>query len=243
MTNVARLAAKPRAATKPSKAPVSAVDRVSNALQQEIRDELLAPGQRLIEADVTKRYQVSRGVAREAMRKLAAEGVLVQEPNRGMSVKRLSRDEVVALLEVREVLAGLAARHLSQSIKAGNDKVGIELKRLHDRMLRAARASDVVSYLELYVQFHMAITDLSGNPHIPRLLGQLQILTYKWQFRSFIDLRQIARANKAHEAILKAIRAGEPDRAEQAMRRHVRLFANHVRTFPEQSFLWQPELK
>jgi DNA-binding GntR family transcriptional regulator len=236
MAKVTRLATKPRTKTGTPAEPVSAVDRVSNALREGIREELLAPGQRLIEADITKRYQVSRGVAREAMRRLAAEGVLVQEPNRGMSVKQLSRDEVVAILEVREVLAGLAARRLAQSIKEGNDKLRIKLERLHEQMLRAARTPDVASYLEFYIQFHMTITDLSGNLHIPRLLQQLQILTYKWQFRSFIDMTQIARANKANEAILTAILAGEPNRAEQAMRRHVHLFADHVRKFPEQSF-------
>ena len=80
------------------------------------------PGQRLIEADLTRDYQVSRGPVREALKRLAAEGVLTLTRHRGAYVRALSRAEVRDSLMVLEVLVGLmaklAAKHISESDNA-----------------------------------------------------------------------------------------------------------------------------
>ena len=80
------------------------------AITDGVKDGRYAPGQRLVEADLTAELGVSRGPLREALGRLAAEGVLELEPYRGAVVRRLTREDVEDLFSVREVLEGEAAR-------------------------------------------------------------------------------------------------------------------------------------
>src|SRR5579863_1311318 len=79
-----------------------------------LRDDILtrraAPGERLVESDLTHRFGVSRGPIREALRRLAAEGFIEHAPNRGAVVRRLSLQDVRELFQIRAELEGLAAR-------------------------------------------------------------------------------------------------------------------------------------
>ena len=97
-------------------------DRVVDAITRNLRAGVFVPGQRLIEADLTKELRVSRGPVREALKRLAAEGVLTVTRNRGAYVRALSRVEVRDSLVVLEALVGvmadLAARRISENDNA-----------------------------------------------------------------------------------------------------------------------------
>ncbi len=88
----------------------SVSERIARQIRDDVRDGRLAPGQRVTEAQVTSQFKVSRGPVREALRRLEADGILAFEKNCGVSVRRLTRDDFVYMLEVREALEGLAAR-------------------------------------------------------------------------------------------------------------------------------------
>src|SRR5690606_3964267 len=88
----------------------TAVDKVAHAIVEGIKAGIYAPGQRLIEADLTRDLGVSRGPVREATRRLGAEGILDVLPHRGAVVRKLSRRDVAAIYQIRELLEGLAAR-------------------------------------------------------------------------------------------------------------------------------------
>ena len=91
-------------------------DRVVDAIIRGIRAGVYVPGQRLIEADLTRDYQVSRGPVREALKRLAAEGVLTLTRHRGAYVRALSREEVRDSLMVLEALVGLMANLAAKRI-------------------------------------------------------------------------------------------------------------------------------
>src|SRR5580658_11041978 len=103
-------------------AKMTSPDRVVDAIIRSIRTGLYVPGQRLIEADLTKDLRVSRGPVREALKRLAAEGVLTVTRNRGAYVRALSRVEVRDSLVVLEALVGvmadLAARRIGENDNA-----------------------------------------------------------------------------------------------------------------------------
>src|ERR1700679_2247707 len=84
-------------------------DRVVDVITRNLRAGVFVPGQRLIEADLTKELRVSRGPVREALKRLAAEGVLTVTRNRGAYVRALSRAEVRDSLVVLEALVGVMA--------------------------------------------------------------------------------------------------------------------------------------
>src|SRR5512134_3171820 len=86
------------------------VEATIEAIKSGIFEGRYAPGQRLIEADLTRELSVSRGPLREALGRLVADGLVEIEPYRGAIVARPSREDVANTLQLREVLEGLAAR-------------------------------------------------------------------------------------------------------------------------------------
>ena len=98
------------ATADPAPRGLSSPDTIVNEILRGLYSGRYVPGQRLIEADLTREYKVSRGSIREALKRLAAEGVVSLNLHRGAYIRLLSRSEVRELLAVIEVLTGLAAR-------------------------------------------------------------------------------------------------------------------------------------
>ena len=83
-------------------------------LEARIDSARLVSGQRLVEADLTREFGISRALLREAFRQLAAEGAIELVPNRGAEVRRLTRQEALELFEIRTELEGMAARRAAE---------------------------------------------------------------------------------------------------------------------------------
>src|SRR5579859_157589 len=117
-TTTRRVSRETTTAEHRDRAKMTSPDRVVDAIIRSIRAGQYVPGQRLIEADLTRDYHVSRGPVREALKRLAAEGVLTLTRNRGAYVRALSRVEVRDSLVVLEALVGLmsnlAAKHIKE---------------------------------------------------------------------------------------------------------------------------------
>ena len=103
------------------RAKMTSPDRVVDSILRAIRAGAYVPGQRLIEADLTRDYQVSRGPVREALKRLAAEGVLTLTRHRGAYVRALSRSEVNDSLMMLEVLVGLMAKLAAKRISENDN--------------------------------------------------------------------------------------------------------------------------
>src|ERR1700716_154277 len=86
------------------------VEYTIGSLRNAIGEGRLAPGQRLVVADVTKMFGVSAGPVREAIRRLTGEGLVDITPHRGATVRQFSTGEVREIFEVREMIEGLAAK-------------------------------------------------------------------------------------------------------------------------------------
>jgi DNA-binding GntR family transcriptional regulator len=98
------------------------VDRVVEGLRAGILGGRYVPGQHLIEADLTRDFNVSRGPLREAFRRLSAEGLLQIVPNRGALVRQLSYREIVEIFQIRSGLEPLAARLAALAIDQGDNR-------------------------------------------------------------------------------------------------------------------------
>src|SRR6267143_6057203 len=94
-------------------------DIVVNAIIRGVHAGRLVPGQRLVEADLTRNLGVSRGPVREALKRLAAEGVVTLNRHRGAYLRVLTRAEVYETLVVLEVLTGLMARLAAETVNRG----------------------------------------------------------------------------------------------------------------------------
>ena len=94
-----------------------------------IRDRRLAPGARILETDVARRFNVSRQPVREAIRMLEHEGLLTSVPNRGTFVTRVTVEDSIAICDVREELEGLAARLAVRHLTAEDRRAILEILR------------------------------------------------------------------------------------------------------------------
>ncbi|MCG8442929.1 MAG: GntR family transcriptional regulator [Caulobacterales bacterium] len=223
----------PEVSAPPDK-PQSTVERVVATLRERIRAGRMMPGQRLVEADITQDLDVSRSSVREALRRLAAEGLVEIQYQRGARVRQMTRAEVLALYDIRELLEGLAARGAADHL-AGSGREGA-LDGLVAAMAEAERAGAISRFLELNLAFHELIVELSRNAHLPPLLKTLQTPIVQFQFRSLIDMSAMTASHRDHVAIAEAVARGDADAADAAMRRHVRRAADSLMTMPDDMF-------
>jgi DNA-binding GntR family transcriptional regulator len=183
----------------------------------------LTPGTRLGQADLAARFGISRGSVREALRRLAGDGLVEFEVNRGFFVADSGLDDVRDRLEARLVLepgaARLAAERRSEmDLEAMLETIEAEL---------AARTSDAAH--DASRAFHAAVAAATGNQAFVKLLDSLWIAD--------IGRRLLAQRRRSaewqgsdieeHRAIVEAIEAGDGDRAAELMRAHVESAFRH----------------
>ena len=176
-----------------------------------------APGQRLVEGDLTTLYGVSRGPVREALSRLAAEGIVDLRPQRGAVVRRLSREEAVDIMRVVGSLMGLAARLAVRRI--GEPGMAIRLQTLLAELESFDPSNPTPDYAIARDRFYGALIDLAGNAELRRRMPAVQVHLVRVQFRAHMGHADATR-HADYRAIVVAVVAGDPDAAEAAARRH-----------------------
>jgi DNA-binding GntR family transcriptional regulator len=178
------------------------------------------PGQRLSEADLARRFGISRGPLREALQRL--EGRLVVRRARvGVHIIELSADAIRELFTIREALEGLAARLAAENAEKSDIKALRNLLSRHakDPALKAGAAYRQGTF---DTDFHATIVRLAGNLRLENLL--LENLYYQlrlYRYRSSVKSGRALLAFDEHVAIVDAIESGNPDASEEAMRTHI----------------------
>jgi DNA-binding GntR family transcriptional regulator len=196
------------------------VERVAADLRNQILEGRFAPGQRLISRDIVELTGVSRGSLREAFRRLEADGLVELVPNRGAIVRKLSRDEVVKVFEVREALEGFSARLAATRINLDDNRARFTA------VLDQGRVHAVRPVFQGFITdnraFHQEIVRVCGNPQLGELIDKYQLPAFMIQLRQTIGVEQmIGNSLAEHEDIAAAILAGDPDAAYEAMKRHL----------------------
>lgn len=229
----ARLSAEELSATTGT-ARTSTVDSVVDTVTEGIRSGAYRPGQRLIEADLMGALTVSRSSVREALRRLESAGLVKVEFNKGARIRRMTREEVLALNQVREVLEGLAARLAAIGIRTGQYRE--RLLGLFDAMAQCEERADWAEYQSQNKRFHTLIVEMSGNPALLRMMEQLQLHTFRVQFHLVLSKFAAACSRSDHETIMKAILDGDGAAAEAAMRAHIARTAEWILSAPSSVF-------
>ncbi len=208
-----------RSTSSPTPRAGTTAAAVAEHLKTRVRRGSLVPGQRLVEADIVEDTGASRGRVREALRLLAAEGLVVIEPYRGASVKRLSRDDVDQIYRAREALEGAAARLFAERPTPALLK---ELQALQAEMDACEKGGDRDRYGGLNERWHALILKAGGNGYIQTFVERLRMPVFRMQFGMFYSGEAMGLSNAGHRQVTAAILAGDADGAEQAMRTHVR---------------------
>ena len=176
------------------------------------------PGQRLIEADIMRETGATRGRVREALKRLAVEGLIVIQEFRGASVRRMTREEIDQIYHARAVLEGLCARLVAE--RAGEETLG-QLRALQHDMDRHESKGDSARYAVVNERWHALLISGSGNGIVQTFLKRLRIPIVAAQFRRVFTLQALRRSNARHRRVTDAILAREADLAERRMREHI----------------------
>jgi len=186
-------------------------------LRTAITDGELAPGARLVEADLVELFGVSRSNVRLAIDALAADGLVERIPNRGARVRVVSTEEAVAITEARMVLEALIARKAAERVT--DDDVA-RLRAQVGLMRDAVEAGDLLTYSALIQQLHGLIRDLADQPVATGLVDRLQAQLVRHQFRLSLRPGRPQVSLSGLTALVDAIADRDPDRAEAAATAH-----------------------
>jgi DNA-binding GntR family transcriptional regulator len=194
----------------------SAAQFVAGVVRQRILDGSLPAGECLRQEELAASLGVSRQPVREALQRLIIEGLLVKQPDRSVAVRRFTLDEVRENDTLRALLESAAARFAASVI---SDRQLTSLRAIQDGMNRAIAEGDAGLAVELNAQIHRRIHEASQMPTLISLINQLWIgLTI---FTPLFVPARGQHSREEHEAIIAALAARDPERAEQAMRRHI----------------------
>lgn len=189
----------------------------------------LKPHDRLIEAELSRTFDVSRGPVREAIRLLAADGVVVLRKNRGAVVSSPTMDDVVEVYALRLALGGIAIAAVAEA-RAVGEREAASLSRLVDKLRDAKVQADADRMIDADLAFQTTLVELSGLPRFTESFRRtdtdirlfVRALGIKYDDQ---DHRKLA---DRHDKLVAAVRAGDADRADHLWRTHI---TNTVREF------------
>jgi DNA-binding GntR family transcriptional regulator len=193
--------------------------RVYEHLREEILAERLSPGTELSEVALSKELAISRGPIREAMGRLAAEGLITVRPRRRAEVRSLTPQELIDAYQVREALEVLAVRLAVPRITEGDL---IHLGHLVEQMAEHARGNAAGDFFAVGVAFHETLCRLSGNPKLQEVHRRLAGEIGRFQARTLALRGNLDGSLTEHRAILEAIRLRDADKAAELTAAHVR---------------------
>ena len=208
----------------------SSPDLVVDAIKRGVMLGRYVPGQRLIEADLTREIGVSRGPVREALKLLAAEGIVALTPHRGAYIRELSPSEVKDLIEVLELIVGYAVRRAAERIGTGdNAKMLVEaFKRLERHGPHGDRALLAVDRTE----FYDTIFRIAGNRELARMNPVVPTQILRLQVHPYLTAEERERQFSDYGDLVNALLAGDGRGARKIFERHIHRKRVHARTLP-----------
>jgi len=191
-------------------------DQVKDHLLQAILTGRYPPGARIVETQVARELGVSQSPVREALRDLAALGIVESSAFRGARVRQPTSTELLEAYVVRAELEVLAAR---LALPRLTDKDLDSLAGFIDQMKQAAEEGDRHAEALADAAFHGRILELAGNQVLHRMWQTMEPFsrTYITTSAGGADQRRIA---ELHPPVLEALRSRDPERATLAVRRH-----------------------
>lgn len=190
-------------------------EQVAQRLRQMLVENRIAPGAKLNERELSEVLNVSRTPLREAIKMLAAEGLVELLPNRGAIALELTEADV---LNTFEVMAGLEAQSGELAAQRITDAELVEIKAMHFEMRAAYTRRDLPSYYRLNAAIHNAINAAAKNPILTATYQQVNARLQALRFRSNQDEEKWTNAVKEHEQMIDALAA-----RDSAAMRHVLL--------------------
>src|SRR5262245_27162927 len=204
--------------------PRSLAEQAAGAIVDGIAAGVLQPGQKLVEAEVAQRLEVSRVPVREALKILETQGILVSRPRRGVRVAAFDDETARQVYEVGVALERVAVRGLGRA-GAALPELGQALDAIIERMEACLRHKDLLGVSKADLAFHRAICQASGNKIALTLweaLARHMLIVFQRELLADPDRAHIV----DHHRELRTALVEDPRDAERQIERHIMRLMN-----------------
>lgn len=193
-------------------------DNVAERLRAMVFDRQLAPGELIDEKALAARWQISRTPLREALKVLAAEGLVELVPGKGSRVVSLTDEDAESLFPVMALLEGRCAHEAT--LRASDEQLA-ELHQLHERLEMHAAVNDIDGYYRANHAFHSKVQALAANRWLDRVTGDLRRFLRLLRGRQLHLPGRIDASINEHRVLIDAIGQRDAERAGRAMHDHL----------------------
>ena len=195
----------------------SLAERAYRSLKETIAEGRLKPGQHVGETAFAERLGISRTPVREALQRLARDGLVVLDARNGARIADLSLEAVQELYDLREILEGSAARLAALNAKAS------DLQRLEAILAKeAALGDDPAALAKLNKLFHQSLCEAAHNRYLSQAAATFSTTLLLLGPTTLAAGGRAGESQAEHRAVVAAISAGKAARAEELMRAHIR---------------------
>lgn len=191
---------------------------VFHTLREAILTGELEPGEHLMEVKLADKLGVSRTPVREAIRKLELEGLVVMTPRRSAEVAKITKEDLIDVLEVRKVLEGLA---IELSCKNRSEEDLVKLKENLKIFKLYINKNSVTEIATTDAQFHEIIYNSTGNRRLNQILYNLREQMYRYRLEYIKDRQTRKNLILEHDEIIQSIEERNVERAKKAILIHI----------------------
>jgi len=212
----------------------------SQETYERLLDQLVAgdypPGTRLVNRRIASEMGVSVIPVREALSRLASEGLVDHIPGAGSFSRKLTQKDIAQLYSFREQLEAFAVREASKFIQPyQRDRLREIIRQSRDLVQELMDCDDEASeaqlnrWLQLDAAFHETIIEAADNRWLAQAVGGVRLLAHVTRSKPHsLDIQQTQKTLEEHEQIAEAIESGNSDGAEALMRRHIVFSMNNL---------------
>jgi DNA-binding GntR family transcriptional regulator len=204
-----------RISGRTSRETESQLQEIETFIREGILEGRFMPGQRLVEIDLMSELGATRWAVREALRRIAVDGLVQIERNRGASVRKITRKEVSDILDILDDLSIFAIRKAIDKVKEPRTRKLIEQSRAVSKRFRreAAHRTQAQDYLYENARFWQSMTEAADSPTLAELKFKLQLRLFCIQRQGLVVEATRKKWIAHHEEILEAILDGDVRRA------------------------------
>ena len=195
---------------------------LAGELHSQLADEIvrgaLVPGSALDEMELARRFQVSRTPVREAIRQLAASGLIEARPHRGAVVARPNAARLADMFEAMAELEALCARLAAERMTRTERRA---LETVHETLRGLIQLGDPQRFYEVNETFHGTIYAGAHNSYLAEMTLATRSRVQPFRRAQFRNLGRLAKSHVEHDQVVQAILRGDRDQAASAMQAHI----------------------
>lgn len=191
---------------------------IADIIREKIFEHELKPGEWVNEKKITEELEISRTPLREAIKVLAAEGLITMKLRRGAYVTEVENSDLSNIFQVISILEAQAAYDVAKNATENELEI---LDRVHTRLEKAAADRDIDGFFELNQEFHDLIQQFAGNPWMRKVIQDLRQVLKLQRKNSLRKIGRVEQSLTEHRQILSALIGRKPEQAKELMLNHL----------------------